>query len=141
SAAPAPRGARRPRTRPSARSARGAGPGSRPPQDQYRAFVEVALVGDEHGVARVDLALGLDLAPELAHRFDHLVHARHVGLRQQAAVSVDRQRATQLDAPAFDEGAALAPCAEAEGLERTEHEPREAVVELRAVDVGGPDAG
>ena len=57
------------------------------------------------------------LAAELAHRLDHVIHAPHVALREQAAVGVHRVAAAELDAAVGDEARRLAGPAEAERLE------------------------
>ena len=81
-------------------------------------------------------------AAQLAHRFDHVVHALDVAFGQRAAVGVQRQRAVgPLQGAVGGEAAAVAARTEAVGFEGEEDEGRERVVELRAVDVARVEAG
>src|SRR5208283_3697872 len=77
-------------------------------------------------------------AAQLPHRLrDRKDRSRMAGMamREQPAVRVDWQLATELDKAAFDEGPALTLLAKAEVLELDNHDRREAVVNLRHVDI------
>src|SRR5271170_2392466 len=80
---------------------------------------------------------GAQLPRNLADR----VPATDMGLRQQPARRVDRQRATRLDAAALHPACRLAGAAEAEALEREQDQRREGVVSVEAGDVLVLDAG
>ena len=68
-----------------------------------------------------------------------VVQAVDVGLAEEAAVGVDRQRAVEVDVAVGDEVLRLAPLAEAERLELVEDDRAEVLVEHRHVDVVGPE--
>src|SRR5262245_53582569 len=112
------------------------------PQDQTARGVERhATPGDEAEFRVLDLALAA-FAAHLPHALDDVQPALHVGLREVAAGSVDRELAAERDAAAaIDEGAGLALAAEAGMLEPEQHRHGEVVVELRHVDVPRRHAG
>src|SRR5271170_7782030 len=80
---------------------------------------------------------GAQLPRNLADR----VPATDMGLRQQPARRVDRQRATRLDAAALHPACSLAGGAEAEALEREQDQRREGVVGVETGDVLRSDIG
>ena len=64
-----------------------------------------------------------------------------VALRQVAAAGIDGQAAVEIEGAAGRDGAALALGAKAEILELQQHGNREAIVELRDVDLGRSETG
>ena len=81
-------------------------------------------------------------AADLAHAFEDVVVAVDVGLREAAAVRVDRQRAVRPGVlPAATNGPLSPRLAEAVVLEAQQHRRAEVVEEHRRVDVGRRDAG
>src|SRR5207247_7418913 len=127
---------RRPRTRRRRRSAGAAGGSSAEAHGAGR--VRVAA-GDEGELAV--LHLRRRGATDLPHRLDRVVEAVDEGLGQLAAVGVAREAPVGPgEAPALDEGPALARLREAVVLERRDDERREEVVEAGDVDVTRPHA-
>src|SRR5262245_11598724 len=82
-------------------------------------------------------------ARELQVALEHLGHAVHASVPDRAAAGDDGDRAgaVAVDAAVVDEAVGLADRAEAERFEPEVDEGREAVVRLRDVDLGRPEAG
>ena len=75
-----------------------------------------------------------EIAAQLPGQFDNVVHARHVGLRQQTAVCIGGQPAIEAQCAIFDEASAFTLGTETHVLELTQHRVGEAVVYLCHVD-------
>src|SRR5262249_58450220 len=99
----------------------------------------------EGDVAVLPLYFWMRLAPELAHRLDHLgepAAVARVVVAEAAAIGVEGQPADTGDEVAVgDELAALPLRTEAEILERDQHRDREAVVDGHVLHVGRRLAG
>src|SRR5262245_59176641 len=96
------------------------------PQEE-RAGRDARGAGHETDLGTVHLTRGF--AAQLAHPFDDMVEAVHVGLGEAAPVRVrGKPPVGPGERAALDERAALATGAEAEVLEGEEHEPGEVIV-------------
>src|SRR5205807_8719451 len=94
---------------------------------------------DEGDVGVVDLARA-GAAGSLQGAFDDVPEAVDAAGAEAAAEGVERQVAVQFDAAVLDEVERLALLAEAVAFETVDHRGREAVVDLREVDVLGGEA-
>src|SRR5687768_15121936 len=89
---------------------------------------------DERDVHVLHLAFSR-ASRRLQHAFDDVPETVDAPGAETPAEGVERQLAVQLDAPVLDEVEAFAFLAEPVGLEAVHHRRREAVVDLRHVDV------
>src|SRR5262245_57176684 len=105
-----------------------------PPQDDDATAADPAFVVDQDDLGVWDLGLP-SLAAQLLHGLARVIETDHMCLRKIAAMRVERELATQLDASPFDKRPALADAAEAQVFEKAQNMEREPVVDLDSVDV------
>src|SRR6476659_3463789 len=103
-------------------------------EDERRSFDDRCARTHERHVHILDLALACAFRC-LQRAFDDVPETVNAARAQAAAERIERQLAVELDAPVLNEVERLALLAEAIRLEPIDHRRREAVVDLRHVDV------
>src|SRR5438874_13398708 len=111
-----------------------------PHENERRAGDDRGTGADEGDVGVLDLARA-GAAGGLQGAFDDVPEAVDAAGAEAAAKGVERQVAVQFDAAVLDEIQRLALLAEAVGFQTVDHRGREAVVDLRDIDILGPETG